>query len=77
MKLVNAAFPGDEIYHDPNSWPLCARLLPHALAAAGHAEALQVGLEAAGRLLNQAGLYLKGRAEYAAAKAAFERALAI
>jgi tetratricopeptide (TPR) repeat protein len=78
VRLVNDAFPsGDVPPQDVRSWPMCARLLPHALAAAGHAEALQVASEATGRLLNQAGLYLWGRAEFAQAKAAFERALAI
>ena len=76
VQLVNAAFPGD-VTTNPESWLICDRLLPHALAAAGHAETLQVGLEAAGRLLNQAGLYLKDRAAYAAAQAASARALAI
>jgi tetratricopeptide (TPR) repeat protein len=75
VRLVNSAFPFDS--DDVRTWPVCARLLPHALAVAGHAEILQVASEATGRLLNQAGLYLKGRAEFAQAKAAFERALAI
>jgi tetratricopeptide (TPR) repeat protein len=73
--LVNAAFP----FHsdDVRIWPTCARLLSHALAAAGHAEALLLAPGAAGRLLCQSGLYLKGRAEFVQAKAAYERALAI
>ena len=75
MRLVNDAFPSG-ITDDLRTWPVCARLLPHALAA-GHAEALEVASEATGRLLNQAGLYLKGRAEFAEAKAVLERALAI
>jgi tetratricopeptide (TPR) repeat protein len=74
--LVNGAFPSD-IQDDMLTWPVCARLLPHALAAAGHAEALGVAPEATGRLLNQTGLYLWGRAEFAEAKALLERALAI
>jgi tetratricopeptide (TPR) repeat protein len=75
VRLVNDAFPFDS--DDVRTWPVCARLLPHALAAAGHAEALQVASEATGRLLNQTGLYLQGRAEFAEAKVAYERALAI
>jgi len=74
--LVNNAFPSD-ITDDIQAWPECARLLPHALAAAGHAEALGVALEATGRLLNEAGLYLRERAEFVEAKAVHERALAI
>ncbi len=75
VRLVNSAFP----FHsdDVRTWPQCSRLLPHALAAAGHAEALQVASETTMHLLNQAGLYLHGRAEFAEAKAAFERAPAI
>jgi tetratricopeptide (TPR) repeat protein len=74
--LVNGAFPGD-ITTNPEAWPTCARLLPHALAAAGHAEALAVAAEATGRLLNQAGLYMQERAEFSVAKALYQRALAI
>jgi tetratricopeptide (TPR) repeat protein len=78
VRLVAEAFPsGERDPSDVRTWPECARLLPHALAAAGHAEALQVAAEATGRLLNQAGLYLWGRAEFAEAKEALERALAI
>ena len=73
--LVDGAFPFES--YDVRTWPECSRLLPHALAAAGHAEALDVASEATGRLLNQTGLYLHGRAEFAEAKAAYERALAI
>jgi len=75
-RLVNDAFPSG-IQTDVQVWPECARLLPHALAAAGHAEALEVALETTGRLLNEAGLYLKERAEFVEAKAVHERALAI
>ncbi len=74
-ELVNAAFPFDS--DDVRTWPVCARLLPHARAAAHHAEEHQVGLQAASRLLNQAGLYLQGRAEIREAKALCERALQI
>jgi Tfp pilus assembly protein PilF len=78
VRLVDDAFPsGEDDPSDVRTWPVCARLLPHALAAARHAEALQVAAEATGRLLNQAGVYLWGRAEFADAKAAYERTLAI
>jgi tetratricopeptide (TPR) repeat protein len=75
--LVSDAFPSGTDPEDVRFWPECSRLLSHALAAAGHAEALGVASEATARLLNQAGLYLRGRAEFAEARAAFERALAI
>jgi len=78
VRLVNDAFSSPVIWDwDVQAWSENARLLPHALAAAGHAEALQVASEATAYLFNQAGLYLKGRAEFAEAKAAYERALAI
>jgi len=75
VRIVNMAFPfkSDEF----GTWPVCSRLLPHALAAAGHAEALDVASDSTGRLLNQIGLYLNGRAQFAEAKEMHERALAI
>jgi len=75
IRLVNKAFPFDS--GDVRTWPQCARLLPHALAAAAHAELLRAALEQVGRLLNQAGIYLRGRAELKAAKVVHERALKI
>jgi tetratricopeptide (TPR) repeat protein len=75
VDAVNRAFPGGS--GDIRTWPTCSRLLPHALAAAGHAENLAGGGPATGRLLNQAGLYLRGRAEFAQSRLAHERALAI
>jgi tetratricopeptide (TPR) repeat protein len=76
VRIVADAFPSGNEPQDVRIWPVCARLLPHALEAAGYAEALGVASEATGRLLNQAGTYLWGRAEFAQAKAAYERALA-
>ncbi len=75
VRLVNDAFPFDS--DDVRTWPECARLLPHALSAAEHAEKLGVAPEATGRVLNLVGLYLSGRAEFREAKAALERALSI
>ncbi|MDP3229743.1 MAG: FxSxx-COOH system tetratricopeptide repeat protein, partial [Acidovorax sp.] len=75
VRLVNRAFPYDS--DEVDNWPVCARLLPHALAAAGHAQDLQAAPAAAGRLFNQAGLYLRDRAEFSQARQAYERALAI
>jgi hypothetical protein len=37
VQVVNASFPFD--IDDVQTWPICAQLVPHALAAAGHAEA--------------------------------------
>jgi tetratricopeptide (TPR) repeat protein len=72
--LVNSSFPFDS--DDVGTWPVCASLLPHALAALGHAEAMRAAPEEVGRLLNQIGLYLRGRADFAEAKAILTRALA-
>jgi tetratricopeptide (TPR) repeat protein len=59
------------------TWPTCERLLPHALAAAGHAERLQVAGEQTGWLLERAATYLRERGQYRQAKPIAERALAI
>jgi tetratricopeptide (TPR) repeat protein len=75
VRIVDEAFPFKS--DDVRTWPVCSRLLPHALAAAEHAEALDVALDSTGRLLNETGVYLKGRAQFAEAKDMFERALAI
>jgi len=76
VRLVDSAFPSGVIW-DVQTWPRCARLLPHALEAAGHAEALEVASEATAHLLNEIGGYLWERAEFAKAKAVLERALTI
>src|SRR6266852_3329251 len=75
VTLVNGAFPFDS--DDVRTWGLAARLLPHALAVTAYAEAMSAPPLAAGRLLNQAGLYMKGRAQFTLAKATFAQALAI
>jgi len=75
VRIVDEAFPFDS--DDVRTWSVCSRLLPHALAAAEHAEALDVASDSTWRLLNQIGLYLQGRAQFAEAKEMYERALAI
>ncbi|MBI4798484.1 MAG: toll/interleukin-1 receptor domain-containing protein [Desulfarculus sp.] len=74
VRVVNKAFPFDS--DDVRFWPTCARLLAHGLAAAGHAEEAEVEPAATSRLLNQMGLYGRSRAEFAQAKALYERSLA-
>ncbi|MEA2045648.1 MAG: FxSxx-COOH system tetratricopeptide repeat protein, partial [Euryarchaeota archaeon] len=74
-QLVNDVFPQKS--DDVRTWNECLLLLPHALAAAGHAEEQGAAPEATGRLLNQVGLYLQERAEFDGAKFAYERALKI
>ena len=75
LKLVKEAFPfkDDKV----ETWSASARLLPHALAAAGHCESLGVALETTSRLLNEVGLYLRNRAQLAQADHSMKRSLAI
>jgi Tfp pilus assembly protein PilF len=75
VHVVNVSFP-DESY-DVRTWPICAPLLPHASTALSHAEATQFASNKTSRLLNQIGLYLYARAEYAEAKRMYERAIEI
>ncbi len=73
-KLVSRAYPFEA--DDVRTWGQCARLLPHALAAIEWADSAGVG-EAGTRAVNQAGVYLRQRADLASAKACFERTLRI
>jgi Tfp pilus assembly protein PilF len=75
VQLVWAAFPPDT--YDPATFPACARLLPHALAATNHASRLAADPEATAGLLTRLGAYLWRRAEPRQARQLFERALAI
>jgi len=75
VAILSAAFPFES--NNVQTWPLSSRLLPHALAAAAHAEAREVSPEKTSLILNQTGLYLRGRAEFAEAKAHHERALTL
>ena len=72
------AFPaGEESPWEPRTWPTCARLLPHAVAALRHVEAPNQAPTVAAFLCNQVGLYLQARAQFVDAKPYYERALAI
>jgi tetratricopeptide (TPR) repeat protein len=75
--LLRDSFPEDS--DNVRTWPECQRLLPHVLAATGHAERLgvQAALEDTSWLLDAAGGYLRGRAQFTQAKDLFQRALAI
>ena len=75
VTILRRAFPPDSNF--PETWPACARLAPHALAAAGHAEGLNVSPEVTAILLNKLGGYLRGRAELNAAHGTRVRALRI
>jgi hypothetical protein len=75
VRLLAAAFPF-EGFRRPGVWPVCAQLLPHALAAASSAEPKAIQGAATSELLDRAAGYLLGRARYAEARALRERALA-
>ncbi len=62
---------------DLSTWPECSRLLPHALAASKCIEDLGIGSEPASLLLNQVGLYLHRRGDFAGAKVVLERLLVV
>jgi tetratricopeptide (TPR) repeat protein len=75
VKILAEAFPSQ--LYEPATWPRCAQLIPHVLAAADHATSQPAAAAAAGSLLNLALEYLSRRAELRAARAAGEQALAI
>jgi tetratricopeptide (TPR) repeat protein len=75
INLVRGSFQFDS--QDLGSWDRCAQLLPHALAAAGHAESLSAAPRTTVGVLEDAGRYLQKRAQYAEAKYVLERALAL
>ena len=63
VRAVDRAFPVVEYAN----WPLCGRLLPHALAVAAWIERDSMEFAEAGRLLNQTAVYLYDRGQYAEA----------
>ena len=75
VRLLSAAFPFES--RDVWTWYRCSCILPHALAAAAHAEEQGVTPEVTQHILNQTGSYLRGRAEFAEAKSHYERARAL
>ena len=75
VTLLRAAFPNDS--WEVASWPACDRLLPHLLAAAGHAERLGIAGEAASWLSDRASAYLRERGQYRQAKPLAERAVTL
>lgn len=74
VQVVSRAFVPAEA---AQAWALCAQLVPHALAAAGHAEALHAETEATTGLLMAAGRYLRVRSHFDAAQPLLERASAL
>jgi hypothetical protein len=81
LRVLRADAPG-QITGAPQDWPRWAVLLPHVLAATGHADhaSRQLGPAAmadASWLLDRAGTYLQVQAQFTGARALLERALAI
>jgi tetratricopeptide (TPR) repeat protein len=75
IAFMNNAYHFDE--NDLDTWEESRSLLPHALAAAGHAERLGVAPKETARLLNGAALFQQQRSELFGAKCNLERALEI
>jgi tetratricopeptide (TPR) repeat protein len=75
LKLLKRVFPFKEV--DLETWEKSGLLLPHALAAAGHARDHNVALEDTTHLLNEICLYFRVRAEFLEAKSTIEGALKI
>ena len=71
VRLVAEAFSLDS--HDVRTWPVCRRLLAHALWLS-EAEIMP---DAVALLCNQVGLYLDARANYAEAEPLYRRSLKI
>jgi len=75
VRLLRESFPNES--WEVATWPTCERLLPHVLAATGHAERLGVAGEQAGWLLDRAARYLRERGQYGQARPIAEQALAV
>ncbi len=72
VKAVNAAFPTGEF----TTWPVCERLLPHALVCSTWIEREELEVPEEAYLLNQAGHYLIERGRYEEAEPLLKLALA-
>jgi tetratricopeptide (TPR) repeat protein len=73
VRALNEVFPDGEY----SAWPLCSRLIPHAELLASIIGSYGFRFPEAARLMNQAGYYLKQRAQYAEAEELYQRALSI
>jgi class 3 adenylate cyclase/tetratricopeptide (TPR) repeat protein len=71
-----AVYPADG-FNIPTLWPRCAPLTPHLLASCEVETADAAANAERAELLNRAGLYFHGRANYSGARPLYERALAI
>jgi tetratricopeptide (TPR) repeat protein len=75
LRTVSELFPFDS--DDVRTWDMCSRWLAHALIVVNWDKADTVEPSACARILNQAGLHLKSKANYKEAESLYRRALAI
>jgi tetratricopeptide (TPR) repeat protein len=75
VRTINNVFPWGG--NDVRTWPVCSRLLAHAIMASSYGEQYNIAPEETLYLLNKAGMYLGGRAEFVESKSLHERALVI
>ena len=73
VRAVNHVFPDVDV----TTWPACQRYLPQAQACADLVEQWNMRFSEAGRLLDQAGSYLRDRAYYVQAELFLKLALTI
>jgi Tfp pilus assembly protein PilF len=75
LDLIAAVFPDDP--DDHRTWAACASAAPHAEAVTGHAASSPALAPKVASLLGKLGIYLWRSAQLTAARATFQRALAI
>jgi len=75
VRAVYLAFPSGKI--EFSIWPICERILPHALICSSLIDHWRFEFEEAAQLLNQTGLYLSDIARYQEAKNLYNQALSI
>jgi tetratricopeptide (TPR) repeat protein len=76
VRLVLAGFP-ERAGDDADTWPMSARLLPHALTTTSHPPAQATDPQTTVSLLNRVGDYLWGRADYHDARQLLEQAVSV
>ncbi|PSR16675.1 tetratricopeptide repeat protein [filamentous cyanobacterium CCP3] len=74
LEATNMLFPEKVEFSD---WPLCDRLLPHALVLVQWQKQFSIETESTGCLLNQLAFYLNGRGRYGEAEPLYQDALAM
>lgn len=72
VRIVSSAFPFDS--QNPNSWPVCGEVLPHALAATMHAQNAGVATTVVVDLMSRAGRFLLKQGNYSEANNVLELA---